>query len=106
MLKGSNRDVICTNCGYTEPRPNYQDRISDLNLEWIKNYLPHVVNKDQIRADGDAHLGNVTFDDFQIPGCQRCIEGIMKPNVVFLVVTCKAMSEETAWKKWKQPINY
>ena len=82
-LKGSNRDVSCTNCGYTEPRPNYQDRINDLNLEWIKNYIPHVVNKDKIRADGDAHLGNVAFDDFQIPGCQRCIEGIMKPNVVF-----------------------
>ena len=75
-----------------------------LNLEWIKEHLPHVLetlNEDDddgillkkitrqksqqtdLRADGDAHLGDVDFNSFQVPKCERCVEGLMKPNVVF-----------------------
>ena len=103
-LHGCNRDVVCQSCGFVEPRPNYQDRINELNLEWIKEHLPHVLetlNEDDddgillkkitrqksqqtdLRADGDAHLGDVDFNSFQVPKCERCVEGLMKPNVVF-----------------------
>ena len=137
-LHGCNRDVVCLNCGYVEPRPNYQDRINELNLEWIKFNLPHpldeddagnsnvivdssrkkidsfdggsdsqhVTRKNQIRADGDAHLGDVSFDDFQIPGCERCIHGIMKPNVVFLGGIWKAASDKVVQKRWRKQTNY
>eukprot|EP00944_MAST-04C_sp_MAST-4C-sp1_P007684 g7684.t1 len=130
-LHGCNRDVVCLNCGYVEPRPNYQDRINELNLEWIKSNLHHpldadnagnsnviedssmqkidrfdggsdshhVTQKIQIRADGDAHLGDVSFDDFQIPGCERCIHGIMKPNVVFFGGNMESSIRQGSTKK-------
>ena len=55
-LHGCNRDVVCLNCGYVEPRPNYQDRINELNLEWIKSNLHHPLDAD------DAGNSNVIED--------------------------------------------
>ena len=39
----NNLRYACQTCGFVEPRPNYQDRIKNMNLEWIKEHLPHVL---------------------------------------------------------------
>ena len=94
-LHGTNRSCECLSCGFKEPRPDFQDRIKDLNEDWIERYLPTNFKYSDFRADGDAVLGDVDYSTFEVPGCQRCGEhGMMKPSVVFFGDTLKPTIRE------------
>jgi NAD-dependent deacetylase sirtuin 4 len=89
-LHGTNRSCECLSCGFVEPRPDFQDRIRELNKSWIERYLPTNFKHSDFRADGDAVLGDVDYSTFEIPGCLRCGDlGMMKPSVVFFGANLK-----------------
>lgn len=75
-LHGALAEVRCLDCGEIEQRDRFQQRMLGLNP-----------NFDQAGAesapDGDAELPRAAARGFQVPGCRRCLEGTLKPNVVF-----------------------
>ena len=101
-LHGANRDVECLSCGFVEPRPAFQDRIERCNKTWIERYLPTDFDSSSIRADGDSHLENVDFADFDIPGCLRCTNGMMKPTVIFFGGSLKPAMKDASTEAVKK----
>eukprot|EP00466_Bigelowiella_natans_P007482 jgi/Bigna1/84665/fgenesh1_pg.199_\ len=88
--------VSCLSCGYTMPRRDYQISLEETNSEWaMKNLYHHGRKSADIRADGDAHLENDDFDDFEVPGCKKC-GGLMMPRVVFFGGSIPKETKETA----------
>jgi len=87
-LHGHNNEVECQSCGALSPRRNFQEVLQQVNDAWIDHWLdPEVID---IRADGDAHIAVEDFKAFQVPGCEVCGTGVLKPNVVFFGGSIKA----------------
>ncbi len=74
-LHGCMEDVVCLSCGATSSRPEFQERLLELNPQWQNPSVAHA-------PDGDADLEGVDFSSFQVPSCARC-SGVLKPAVVF-----------------------
>jgi NAD-dependent SIR2 family protein deacetylase len=74
-LHGRLDTVICLACGSRTQRQRHQQRLEELNPDWLSHSAATA-------PDGDADLDAVDFSDFQIPDCQRC-GGMLKPDVVF-----------------------
>jgi len=81
-LHGYNDEVGCLSCGYSRPRREYQLELEELNHDWALQHLAPAAASD-VRADGDAHLVNEDFHDFQVPACPECGDGVLMPKVVF-----------------------
>jgi NAD-dependent SIR2 family protein deacetylase len=87
-LHGSVRRVICFNCQQTQSREEYQEQLLEANHEWIEYQHQLLSGRGQaggIRADGDAELGDLDFERFEVPtltSCQ-CGQCMAKPDVVF-----------------------
>lgn len=79
-LHGHNDAVECLGCGMTRPRLEYQGELEAMNRAWIQQWLD--LEQIDVRADGDAHIGDAEFRSFHVPGCPLC-GGIVKPSVVF-----------------------
>ena len=74
-LHGRLDHVRCMSCDDVSPRQALQDRLEQLNSEWLA--LDAVV-----APDGDADLDGVDFSSFAVPACPHC-GGVLKPDVVF-----------------------
>lgn len=74
-LHGRLDTVICLACGSRTQRQRHQQRLEELNPDWLSHSAATA-------PDGDADLDAVDFSNFQIPDCQRC-GGMLKPDVVF-----------------------
>eukprot|EP00210_Caulerpa_lentillifera_P009175 g8747.t1 len=90
-LHGTTHEVICTGCGDIRPRTEFQKELSALNsIDEIKPKEPHshdtedALKKDPalIRPDGDVELYGAERG-FRVPLCDKCVSGILKPDVVF-----------------------
>ena len=85
-LHGALHEVICLECKELEPRDDFQRRLFKLN-PWMPEHL--LARQDQPRIqdapDGDADLDptHAMLDTVELPGCRRCLDGMLKPHVVF-----------------------
>ena len=98
-LHGNNRIVKCLTCNSNELRINFQNRIIDNNIKWIKKYLKldqyeiknitlnKLLSLNQLNPDGDANIevkdDQNIYQNFIIPNCLHCKHGIIKPDVIF-----------------------
>ena len=84
QLHGRNRLVVCLGCGARTPRQEMQDRLAEVNAEWIARTAWEGLSGDEadFAPDGDAELAESLVGDFQVPECRVC-GGILKPDVVF-----------------------
>ncbi|MFP5247280.1 MAG: Sir2 family NAD-dependent protein deacetylase, partial [Thermoanaerobaculia bacterium] len=83
QLHGRNRVVVCLDCGAETPRAEMQERLAELNAEWLAAQRREL-NPDEadFAPDGDAELAQDVVGGFRVPECRRC-GGILKPAVVF-----------------------
>jgi NAD-dependent SIR2 family protein deacetylase len=84
QLHGRNRLVVCLDCGGEIPRSEMQERLAELNADWLRNARGESLRGDEadFAPDGDAELARELVGDFQVPECHRC-GGVLKPAVVF-----------------------
>ena len=94
-LHGRGDRVVCLSCAHAKPRALFTKEMEDLNASWMQKHglTSFTVDNDNntdkddvddIRADGDAHLDLSTdFDDFVVPCCDKCKDGVMMPDLVF-----------------------
>ncbi|HWW63008.1 MAG TPA: NAD-dependent protein deacetylase, partial [Thermoanaerobaculia bacterium] len=81
QLHGRNRLVVCLACGAEAPRADVQERLADLNRDWIASEQLRGDEAD-FAPDGDANLAHELIGDFRVVDCHRC-GGVLKPAVVF-----------------------
>eukprot|EP01035_Chromulina_nebulosa_P018062 gene18062-23709_t len=81
-LHGRNDQVICLSCNNILPREIVQNSIESLNDDFIKE-IESLNRVKDMRADGDADIGDIDFSKLRIPECPNCTHGILKPNVIF-----------------------
>lgn len=75
-LHGTNSKVVCMSCSFSQPRIQFQRVLEQLN--------PTMITKtDVIRPDGDVELTKEEVENFVVPNCPKCGNGILKPYVVF-----------------------
>jgi NAD-dependent SIR2 family protein deacetylase len=74
-LHGTLAEVICLDCGCTEPRRSFQQRLLDRNPGWLSRAAT-------LAPDGDADLSPRESEGFEVAHCSHC-GGPIKPNVVF-----------------------
>ncbi len=67
--------VVCLGCSDRTSRDDLQRRLLAANPRFAGLRAPAA-------PDGDADLGDVDLDDFEVPACARC-GGTLKPDVVF-----------------------
>jgi len=74
-LHGRNDRVLCTGCGAAMARDRFQGELVHRN--------PRFAHLEATPApDGDADLGEVDFNRFEVPACPQC-GGVVRPDVVF-----------------------
>lgn len=73
-LHGALAEVICLSCGERESRHAFQERLLGLNPS-------HVSVQGELAPDGDAEVE--AGAEFRVPTCRRCLDGVVKPDVVF-----------------------
>mmetsp|Transcript_897 Transcript_897/g.3041 ORF Transcript_897/g.3041 Transcript_897/m.3041 type:complete len:315 (-) Transcript_897:990-1934(-) len=76
-LHGRGDRCVCLGCDATSERAAYHDELK------VVNGLTTLVGDDVLRPDGDADVELEEPDDFFLPSCQRCGDGVLKPDVVF-----------------------
>ena len=89
--------VECLSCGDITPRARLQERLRAANEAWAASIAPLLPG--ELRADGDSEIEEA--DDFVVPSCERCHEGVLKPNVTFFggsvpVATVQAAADAVA----------
>ena len=84
QLHGRNRLVVCLECRVEFPREEVQQRLADLNADWLAAAPWQHLQADEadFAPDGDADVSRGAVDGFRIPECTRC-GGVLKPAVVF-----------------------
>lgn len=74
-LHGRMDRVVCLDCAARYPRDEIQQELVVANPGWRET-------RGADTPDGDAELGSVDYDAFQLVACPRC-RGMLKPDVVF-----------------------
>jgi NAD-dependent SIR2 family protein deacetylase len=84
QLHGRNRLVVCLDCGGEFSRVEMQERLADLNAQWLAAAKWDRLQADEadFAPDGDADVAQEVVGGFQVPPCIRC-GGVLKPAVVF-----------------------
>jgi NAD-dependent SIR2 family protein deacetylase len=84
QLHGRNRVVVCLDCGGEFPRQEMQQRLAELNAEWLAAARWESLQADEadFAPDGDAEVARDVIGGFRVPECRRC-GGVLKPAVVF-----------------------
>jgi NAD-dependent SIR2 family protein deacetylase len=84
QLHGRNRLVVCLGCHELTKRLDMQERLAELNAEWLAHAPWSQLQADEadFAPDGDANVARESIGDFRIPACTRC-GGVLKPAVVF-----------------------
>ena len=91
-LHGSLGSVVCLECGDMITRMEMQKRLEEWNPGWVS-----AVGPAETAPDGDADVGDDTYSEFVVPGCERC-EGTLKPDVVFFGENVPKARVEECWK--------
>ena len=109
-LHGRGDRVVCLECSHSMPRIDFTRSIEELNAGWservgIRQFGADEVGGDNqddqsdIRADGDSHLDlGKDFDDFQVPSCPQCSDGVMMPDLVFFGGSIRGEVKDAAAK--------
>lgn len=84
QLHGRNRLVVCLECRGEFAREEMQQRLAELNEEWLARARWNTLLGDDadFAPDGDADVAQELVGDFRVPECRRC-GGVLKPAVVF-----------------------
>ena len=84
QLHGRNRVVVCLECGAETARAEMQERLADLNAEWLASAPWERLHGEEadFAPDGDAEVAESIVGGFRVPECRRC-SGPLKPAVVF-----------------------
>ena len=84
QLHGRNRLVVCLDCHGEFPRDAMQERLAELNADWLAAAPWDRLHGDEadFAPDGDAEVARDVVGDFRVPECHRC-GGVLKPAVVF-----------------------
>ncbi|HYI11091.1 MAG TPA: NAD-dependent protein deacetylase [Thermoanaerobaculia bacterium] len=84
QLHGRNRMVVCLDCRGEFPRAEIQERLRELNGEWLERASWDRLHADEadFAPDGDAEVAQSVVGEFRVPECPRC-SGVLKPAVVF-----------------------
>lgn len=77
-LHGALADVRCLGCGAAESRDALQSRLLELNPGFREAQA-----RAEVAPDGDAELTAGALENFRIPSCGACGDGVLKPAVVF-----------------------
>lgn len=80
-LHGALAEVTCLSCHELESRDAFQQRLLSLNPH--HHQLRHAPVESA--PDGDAELDPdaLALRELLVPSCRRCLEGVLKPHVVF-----------------------
>ncbi len=89
-LHGALAEVRCLACQSLETRESLQQRLLDLNPNW----LDHAA---ELAPDGDAELNEAMMRGFCVADCMFC-HGILKPNVVFFGESVPRPVVDAAWQ--------
>ncbi|MFW5786341.1 MAG: NAD-dependent protein deacetylase [bacterium] len=89
-LHGTLAQVTCLECGVSDSRSDFQERILALNPRWSELSA-------EIAPDGDAELPRDVTEGFAVPTCRTC-GGVLKPNVVFFGESVPRDRVATAWE--------
>jgi NAD-dependent deacetylase sirtuin 4 len=94
-LHGSLSAVRCLDCDDRTARDVFQRRLLALNSEWERRLAP-----DELEAapDGDAELPATALEEFRVPACDACGNGVLKPDVVFFGENVPRPRLEEAWR--------
>lgn len=79
-LHGRIDSVVCLQCGDLTPRAALQERLHAANARWAAQIAPRL-KAVELRADGDSEIE--APDDFAVPSCMACTDGMLKPAVTF-----------------------
>jgi NAD-dependent SIR2 family protein deacetylase len=84
QLHGRNRVVVCLECRGEIPRAEMQERLAELNAQWLERAPWDRLHADEAEfaPDGDADVAASVVGGFRVPECHRC-GGVLKPAVVF-----------------------
>jgi NAD+-dependent protein deacetylase sirtuin 4 len=89
-LHGALAEVVCLACGVRERRERLQGRLEALN----PGFAPTVM---ELRPDGDAELPESAVAASEVPACEACGDGVLKPDVVFFGGFVPAPTVEAAY---------
>tara|TARA_B110001452_G_scaffold179841_1_gene150972 strand:+ start:952 stop:1971 length:1020 start_codon:yes stop_codon:yes gene_type:complete len=98
-LHGRIDAVHCQSCGHLSPRAELQARLEEANHVWAHDRSlanPKASTPTELRADGDLELSDADVQDFEVPSCLRCGDGVLKPHVTFFGGSVPAESVEAA----------
>lgn len=93
-LHGALHEVVCLQCGHTEPRDDVQERLLALNPGWDAAPV-------EAAPDGDAELPLELVSRFRVAGCLRC-DGVLKPKVVFFGENVPPEVTAQAWSLYEE----
>eukprot|EP00011_Vannellida_sp_DIVA3-517-6-12_P014308 CAMPEP_0114610938 /NCGR_PEP_ID=MMETSP0168-20121206/3858_1 /TAXON_ID=95228 ORGANISM="Vannella sp., Strain DIVA3 517/6/12" /NCGR_SAMPLE_ID=MMETSP0168 /ASSEMBLY_ACC=CAM_ASM_000044 /LENGTH=314 /DNA_ID=CAMNT_0001821895 /DNA_START=231 /DNA_END=1172 /DNA_ORIENTATION=- len=84
-LHGSMNTVVCLGCRRLSDRAAFQQRMEELNEEYVADVIAGKLRMVDAKADADVDFGMVDYSNITVPHCQECGEerGVIKPNVVF-----------------------
>jgi NAD-dependent SIR2 family protein deacetylase len=89
--------VECLGCGSISSRQRLQDRLAQLNGQWLSRLgLSGLATAAAARADGDAELTIEACAGFDVPRCEACGSGLLKPGVTFFGGSVPALTVEAA----------
>ncbi len=74
-LHGRIDRLVCLDCGARKTRAAFQPQLEANNSRYAALAA-------RMAPDGDADLEQDSFDDFNVPACQRC-GGVVMPDVIF-----------------------
>lgn len=84
-LHGTLGTVVCLNCHTELDRTVFQQRVDELNPDWLDfaQQLREQNIDPRMNPDGDVHLPEGTsYESFRHPSCPTC-DGVLKPSVIF-----------------------
>src|SRR6185295_8244637 len=86
QLHGRNRVVVCLDCRMEFPRADVQQRLGDLNADWLADEVARLrglaVSGWEGLRDRETSQPRNPVAGFRVPPCERC-GGVLKPAVVF-----------------------
>ncbi|KAJ2233550.1 hypothetical protein H4R99_001109 [Coemansia sp. RSA 1722] len=85
-LHGTLKNVKCIDCNHTESRGEFQEKLEELNPQWVEFYqkMAHSGEEPARRPDGDVELPpGLRYDSFEYPRCKHCMTGHYMPTVIF-----------------------
>lgn len=89
-LHGALAEVLCLDCGRSEPRASVHERLLRTNPRFA-------AQRAALAPDGDTELSDEAVAGFEVADCERC-GGTLKPDVVYFGENVKAPVLAAAWE--------